>query len=63
MGAVGLIEEPEHVIRILADGDADVVFAVRATLRDPNWARKVLKASGSPARWPDQYAWAIGAEG
>ena len=63
VGAVGLIEEAEHVVRILSDGDADVVFAGRATLRDPNWARGVLKWSGSPARWPNQYAWAIGAEG
>ncbi|KMS84258.1 hypothetical protein ACZ91_48810 [Streptomyces regensis] len=63
VGTVGLIEEPEHAARILAEGEADAVLAGRATLRDPNWARRVLRASGTPAQWPHQYAWALGVEG
>ncbi|MFD4250023.1 NADH:flavin oxidoreductase/NADH oxidase [Amycolatopsis thermoflava] len=63
VGAVGLIEEPEHVARVLSGGGADVVLAGRATLRDPYWARKVLRACGSTVAWPEQYAWALGTDG
>ncbi|MFC8047239.1 hypothetical protein [Nocardia sp. NPDC057353] len=60
VGAVGLIEESGQVARILGEGAADVVLAGRATLRDPNWARNVLRESGSAMPWPPQYAWALG---
>ncbi|MEV0854475.1 NADH:flavin oxidoreductase/NADH oxidase [Nocardia fluminea] len=63
VGAVGLLEEAEHIACILGEGDADVVLAGRATLRDPNWARKILRARGFSTPWPSQYAWALGADG
>lgn len=61
VSAVGIVEEPEHVRQILGDGHADVVFAGRALLRDPNWARTVLRTVGDEPSWPVQYAWAIDA--
>lgn len=64
VATVGLIEDAELVRRVLGGGDADAVFAGRALLRNPNWARSVLAASGEPeGPWPPQYAWAIGPRG
>ncbi|MEJ2867750.1 NADH:flavin oxidoreductase/NADH oxidase [Actinomycetospora sp. OC33-EN08] len=63
VSTVGLIEETGHVERILASGEADVVLAGRALLRDPHWARTVLREAGSPVAWPRQYAWALGPVG
>ncbi len=57
-GAVGLITEPEQAEKILANGEADVVFLARAALREPSWplrAAHELGVSDDDVPWPDQY--------
>ena len=54
--AVGMITEPEQAERIIADGQADVVFLARAMLRDPHWALRAAHTLGADIRWVDQYA-------
>lgn len=58
-GAVGLISEPAHADRIIRDGQADLVFLARASLRDPSWpihAAKVLgEADVAKTLVPPQY--------
>lgn len=56
--AVGLIREPAHAERILADGSADLIALARELLFDPNWpARAALELLGDEgwAVWPDQF--------
>jgi 2,4-dienoyl-CoA reductase-like NADH-dependent reductase (Old Yellow Enzyme family) len=55
-GAVGLITDPDQAERIIAGGEADVVFLARALLRDPHWALRAAHTLGADAAWPDQYA-------
>jgi hypothetical protein len=40
---------------ILEDGDADVVFAAREFLRDPNFALKAASELHVDVKWPVQY--------
>jgi 2,4-dienoyl-CoA reductase-like NADH-dependent reductase (Old Yellow Enzyme family) len=57
-GAVGLITEPEQAEKILANGEADVVFLARAALREPAWPLRAAHELGvafEDAPWPDQY--------
>jgi len=57
VAAVGLITEPEHANRIVADGSADMVMMARALLRDPYWPQRASIALGRTpnARIPVQY--------
>jgi 2,4-dienoyl-CoA reductase-like NADH-dependent reductase (Old Yellow Enzyme family) len=55
-GAVGMITEPEQAEKIIASGDADVVFLARALLRDPHWALRAANTLGAEGDWVDQYA-------
>jgi 2,4-dienoyl-CoA reductase-like NADH-dependent reductase (Old Yellow Enzyme family) len=58
-GAVGLITEPEHAERVVAEGSADAVLLARALLRDPHWALRAAHDLGVPVgegvTWPRQY--------
>ncbi len=53
--AVGLITDPAHAERIVADGDADLVALARAFLRDPRWPWAAADALGAESFVPDQY--------
>jgi 2,4-dienoyl-CoA reductase-like NADH-dependent reductase (Old Yellow Enzyme family) len=58
VGAVGLITEPQHAERVLADGEADVVLLARAALREPSWpfrAAHELGLTHSEIHYPPQY--------
>lgn len=55
-GAVGIITEAEQAEKILADGDADLIFLARELLRDPYWPLHAAKYLGVDIPWPDQYA-------
>jgi 2,4-dienoyl-CoA reductase-like NADH-dependent reductase (Old Yellow Enzyme family) len=54
-GAVGLITEPEYAEQILREGDADVVFIARESLRNPHWPLQAAQALHVDAEWPSQY--------
>lgn len=56
-GAVGIITTGTQAERILADGDADVIFAAREWLRDPHFGLRAASELGEQPRgiWPDQY--------
>ncbi|WP_405921121.1 NADH:flavin oxidoreductase/NADH oxidase [Streptomyces sp. NBC_00122] len=55
VAAVGLITEPGHAEKILANGEADAVLLGRELLRDPYWARRAAVELGAELRTPDQY--------
>jgi 2,4-dienoyl-CoA reductase-like NADH-dependent reductase (Old Yellow Enzyme family) len=55
VGSVGLITEPRHAEKILADGEADAVFLGRALLRNPHWPQLAAAELGDEVYWPDQY--------
>jgi 2,4-dienoyl-CoA reductase-like NADH-dependent reductase (Old Yellow Enzyme family) len=57
--AVGVITEPEQAERILADGDADLIFLARALLWDPYWPQRASERLESKSRWPIEYARAV----
>ncbi|MFD3869914.1 NADH:flavin oxidoreductase/NADH oxidase [Streptomyces sp. NPDC058623] len=59
VAAVGLITEPEHAEKILANGEADAVLLGRELLRDPYWARRAAAELGAEIPTPDPYhrAW------
>ncbi|WP_134169095.1 NADH:flavin oxidoreductase/NADH oxidase [Paraburkholderia caballeronis] len=46
--AVGLITEPHHAQRIVADGDADLVALGRELLADPNFVYRAARELGLP---------------
>ena len=46
-GAVGLISEPAHADRIVREGQADLVFLARASLRDPSWPVHAARELGA----------------
>jgi 2,4-dienoyl-CoA reductase-like NADH-dependent reductase (Old Yellow Enzyme family) len=61
-GAVGMITEPEQAEKVLANGEADVVFLARAALREPAWPLRAAHELGVPADhagWPAQYTRAV----
>ncbi|MFF3016844.1 NADH:flavin oxidoreductase/NADH oxidase [Streptomyces sp. NPDC057939] len=59
VAAVGLITEPEHAEKILANGEADAVLLGRELLRDPFWARRAALELGAEIPTPEPYhrAW------
>ncbi|GAA2402761.1 NADH:flavin oxidoreductase/NADH oxidase [Streptomyces glaucosporus] len=60
VAAVGLITEPEHAEKIVANGEADAVLLGRELLRDPHWALRAARELGEGVgRVPEQYRWAL----
>lgn len=60
--AVGLIVDPDHAERILAEGDADLIAIGREALVNPSWPQMAEVALGRPMiealnDWPRQYGW------
>ncbi|OWP20301.1 hypothetical protein CBF90_02125 [Microbacterium sp. AISO3] len=53
--AVGVITDPRHADRIVADGDADLVLLGREMLRDPHWARRAELALTGAASLEPRY--------
>lgn len=53
--AVGLITEPAHAERIVAEGDADLVLLAREMLRNPRWPLHAARELGADGSWPPQY--------
>jgi 2,4-dienoyl-CoA reductase-like NADH-dependent reductase (Old Yellow Enzyme family) len=56
VGAVGLITEPQHAEKILAEGSADAILLGRALLREPTWPQRAAAELGADLPWPPQYA-------
>jgi len=53
--AIGLITDPMHAERIVAEGDADMVALARGFLWDPRWAWHAATALGATPSIPPQY--------
>ncbi|HNM49106.1 MAG TPA: hypothetical protein PKN86_05365, partial [Candidatus Obscuribacter sp.] len=64
-GAVGLLTEAEQAHAVIQNGDADLVFIARESIRDPYWPYHAARALGSTvvedARkvLPKNYSYAI----
>ncbi len=54
-GAVGLITDAAQAERIVAEGEADMVFMAREMLRNPHWPLLAAHTLGATAPWPKQY--------
>ncbi|WP_399082529.1 NADH:flavin oxidoreductase/NADH oxidase [Streptomyces sp. BBFR2] len=59
VAAVGLITEPAHAEKILADGEADAVLLGRELLRDPSWAQRAARELGGEVHVPHPYHRAV----
>lgn len=55
VGVAGLIDSPSQAESLLVDGAADVVFAAREFLRDPNFALGAASELGAFLEWPRPY--------
>ncbi|MFG2560075.1 NADH:flavin oxidoreductase/NADH oxidase [Streptomyces sp. NPDC048496] len=55
VAAVGLITEPEHAEKVLANDEADAILLGRELLRNPYWARHAARGLGGDVHVPDQY--------
>lgn len=53
--AVGLITDPEHANRIVAEGEADFVALARGMLWDPRWGWHAAEKLGVKVQAPRQY--------
>jgi 2,4-dienoyl-CoA reductase-like NADH-dependent reductase (Old Yellow Enzyme family) len=53
--AVGLITEPEHAEKIIANGEADAISLARAMLYDPRWPWHAAAKLGAQVMAPKQY--------
>ena len=53
--AVGLIRDPQHAERILADGRADMIALGRGFLNDARWPWRAAEALGVQPTFPWQY--------
>jgi len=53
--AVGMISDPAQANRIIATGEADLVFLAREMLRDPYWPVHAAQSLEETASWPAQY--------
>ena len=53
--AVGMITEAMQAEKIVASGDADMVFLAREMLRHPHWPLMAAHQLGVEAPWPKQY--------
>lgn len=54
-GAVGLITEAEQAELILQNGEADLIFIARESLRNPYFPLHAAKQLGDEIKWPVQY--------
>lgn len=57
--AVGLVTEPAHAARIVAEGDADAVLLGRQALLEPGWPQRAAAELGvavADTPYPGQYA-------
>ena len=54
--AVGLIFDPQHAERVVANGDADMIALARGLLFDPHWAVRAAAVLGAEVPTPPQYA-------
>ena len=52
---VGMIQDPLHAQRIVADGDADLVALARAFLHDPHWPWYAAAKLGGEVPYPPAY--------
>ncbi|WP_406099170.1 NADH:flavin oxidoreductase/NADH oxidase [Streptomyces sp. NBC_01013] len=59
VAAVGLITDPQHAEKILAEGSADAVLLGRELLRNPSWARTAARELSGQVHAPEQYGYAI----
>lgn len=59
IGAMGPITEPKEAESYLREGKADVIFMVRAPLRNPHWPLQAARELGVKIKPSDQYerAW------
>jgi 2,4-dienoyl-CoA reductase-like NADH-dependent reductase (Old Yellow Enzyme family) len=57
--AVGMIRDPRHAERIVADGDADLVAIGRGILNDPRWPWHAAEELGGAVKFPIQYRRAV----
>ena len=53
--AVGLITDPHHAERIVADGDADAIAVARTILYEPHWPWRAAASLGGQVAAPRQY--------
>ncbi|WP_439903040.1 NADH:flavin oxidoreductase/NADH oxidase [Microbacterium azadirachtae] len=53
--AVGLLTDGAQAEAVLAEGDADAIFAGREWLRDPHFGLRAAHELGDDVAWPDQY--------
>ena len=52
---MGMIYEPAHAERIIADGEADFVALARTMLNDPHWPWYAASVLGADVSYPPQY--------
>lgn len=52
---MGMIQDPIHAERIVADGDADFVALARAVLSDPHWPWYAAAVLDGEISYPEQY--------
>ena len=62
-GAVGLITEAQQAEAIIKNGEADLVFFARESLRDPNLALRFAHELNVEVMWPKQYERAMQKQG
>lgn len=53
-GAVGMITNPEQAERIIAHGQADLIFMARELMRNPHWPLTAARELGADFEWPNQ---------
>lgn len=53
--AVGMIANPDHAERVLADQDADMIALARAVIDDPRWPWHAAARLGVRLAYPPQY--------
>ncbi len=54
-GTVGLITQAQQAEDILQNGQADLIFIARESLRNPYFAINAAKELGDEVEWPLQY--------
>lgn len=53
--AMGMIHDPNHANRVIANGDADIIALARAFLSDPHWPWHAAAVLGQEVDYPPQY--------
>ena len=52
---MGMIEDPRHADKIIADGAADMVALARVMLSEPHWPWRAAAVLGEDIKYPPQY--------